>query len=162
MEKPIIVSKSTLSDLSKKAKLSKRKRQNLNFHQHFGDSIQRLLNAIEPDTYITPHKHETPDKREVFILLEGEMALLIFDDHGNIIDSIYLNKNNIQLVEIPPRTWHSLVSLKEGTVYYEIKDGPYNVVTDKNFAPWAPSEDESDSINYLKFLKEFAEKTKMQ
>ena len=110
-----------------------------------------MLNAIEPDTYITPHKHEAPDKREVFILLEGEMALLIFDNNGNIIDSIYLNKNNIQLVEIPPRTWHSLVSLKEGTVYYEIKDGPYNVLNDKNFAPWAPSEDNSESINYLNF-----------
>ena len=58
----IIIDSKTLEDLSQKAKESKRKRINLNFHIGDSDLLQRFLNAMEPSTYVRPHKHENPDK----------------------------------------------------------------------------------------------------
>lgn len=149
----IIVDQTTLNKLSFEAKKIKRKRLNRNFHTSNYDMIQRMLNAIEPETYVAPHKHESPDKREVFIVLKGKMKIVLFNDNGEITKSIHLQKNGVLLVEIPPKTWHTVISLQAGTVYYEVKDGPYDVTNDKIFAPWAPAEDDITSVEYLKELK---------
>ncbi len=153
MTKAIIVDQTVLKKLSSEAKKSKRKRLNYNFHTSSSDTIQRMLNAIEPETYIAPHKHENPDKREVFVLLKGKMTILFFDDKGEITNFISLDKSGITLVEIPPKTWHTVISMQTGTVYYEIKDGPYDVQADKIFAPWAPLEEDCNSMEFLKKLK---------
>ena len=150
----IIIDSKTLEDLSQKAKESKRKRINLNFHIGDSDLLQRFLNAMEPSTYVRPHKHENPDKREVFIILQGSIAIVIFDDYGKIADISELSKEKgVHAVEIPAKKWHTLVSLEEKTVLYEIKDGPYNVTTDKQFADWAPDEDSDKAVEYLEKIK---------
>ena len=114
-----------------------------------------MLNAFEPGTYIQPHKHESPDKREVFIVLRGSLLVVIFDETGNTVEFVLLDpaKGNFA-IEIPAGVWHSVVSLEKGTVVYEIKDGPYQLISDKNFASWAPKEGDSDCAEYLKKLTE--------
>lgn len=148
-----IVSPKLLDELSQKAANSPRKRLNHNFHDDLADPINRMLNAFEPGTYIQPHKHENPDKREVFIVLRGSLVVVVFDDSGNPLDFILLDpaKGNFA-VEIPPGVWHNVVSLESGTVVYEIKDGPYIHPLDKNFASWAPREGDSECGDYLKEL----------
>ena len=150
-----IVSDKILNELSLKAANSPRLRLNLNFHEDLADPMNRMLNAFEPGTYIQPHKHENPDKREVFIVLRGQLLMVIFDDSGNPADFILLDPTKgTYVIEIPPRTWHSVISLESGTVVYEIKDGPYIPITDKNFAPWAPKEDDENCGEYLARLTE--------
>jgi cupin fold WbuC family metalloprotein len=145
-----IVSNQLLDELTQKAALSSRKRLNLNFHEQLSDPINRMLNAFEPGTYIQPHKHENPDKREVFIVLRGSMLMVIFDDSGTPIDFILLDpQQENHAVEIPSGVWHSVISLAAGTVVYEIKDGPYIQPLDKNFASWAPKEGDTECDNYL-------------
>lgn len=148
-----IVSPQILDELSLKANNSPRKRLNHNFHDYLADPINRMLNAFEPGTYIQPHKHENPDKREVFIVLRGSLVVVIFDDSGNPVEFVLLdpNKGN-HAVEVPPGVWHSVVSLESGTVVYEIKDGPYVQIDDKNFAKWAPKEDDAKCGEYLAWL----------
>ena len=150
-----IVTPEFLSELSQKAANSPRQRLNHNFHDDLADPINRMLNAFEPGTYIQPHKHENPDKREVFIVLRGRLVVVIFDDSGNPVDFILLDtaKGNYA-IEVPPGVWHNVVSLESGTVVYEIKDGPYIQPLDKNFASWAPKEGDSDCDQYLKKLTE--------
>lgn len=109
---------------------------------------------MEPDTYVQPHKHENPDKREAFIILKGRAAVIEFDEKGNITDHILLNSENGNYgVEIPSKTYHSVISLEEGTVLYELKDGPYYQIDDKNFAEWAPMEDHPEAAKYLVDIK---------
>jgi len=146
----IKINETLISETSQKAKLNPRRRMNLNFHKEDSATLQRMLNALEPDTYIQPHKHENPDKAEVFFVLRGRILVLEFDDDGNITEHIVLDaiKGNYG-AEIAVRTWHSIISLEAGSVAYEVKDGPYNVAIDKNFAPWAPSEsNDTDSDSY--------------
>lgn len=130
-----------IKTMSNKAKTSNRKRCNYIFHNSSDDYIQRFLNAAEPDTYVHPHKHENPNKIEIFIILQGRVLIVEFDDSGRIIDHIILDSEKGEKgVEIPPETWHSFIVLKEGSVLYEIKEGPYVKETDKIFAKWAPKE----------------------
>lgn len=144
-----------LNKVSKEAKTSERKRKNYNFHTELSDPLQRLLNAMEPDTYVQPHKHENPDKREAFIILSGTAGIIEFDESGNITGYTILNqKNGNYGVEIAPGTFHTVVSLENNTVVYEIKDGPYSPIDDKNFATWAPHEKDPEAIIYLLKLKE--------
>jgi len=152
----IKVTNNLISKISKQAVVSKRKRINYNFHSQMSDPLQRLLNAIEPESYIQPHKHENPDKREIFFILHGSALVVEFDNTGNIIDHIVLNiAEGNYAVEIPEKTWHTIIALENNTVAYEFKDGPYSPLNDKNFASWAPKEgtDESEQFN-LKILNE--------
>lgn len=98
---------------------------------------------MEPGTYIQPHKHENPDKTEYFFALRGRIAVFEFDASGEIKDCIILdpNKGNFG-IEIAPGTYHSLISLESGSVAFEVKKGPYELATAKDFAIWAPAEGE--------------------
>ena len=148
-----IVSPELLDELSQKAMNSTRKRLNHNFHDDLADPINRMLNAFEPGTYIQPHKHDNPDKREVFIVLRGSLVVVFFDNSGIPTDFVLLDRDKGNLaVEIPVGAWHSLFALESGSVVYEVKDGPYLPMNDKNFAIWAPKEGDNGCAEYLKRL----------
>lgn len=139
-----------LDKVSRLAKESPRGRKNFNFHKTYNDTLQRLLNAIEPYSYIQPHKHEAPDKREVFTVLQGRMLVVEYDASGNITDHCIIAPLEGSFgAEIPACTFHSVFALEPGTIVYEIKDGPYSPIDDKNFAPWAPKEGEPNVKEYI-------------
>ena len=141
-----------LKDTSEKARLSPRQRMNFNLHK-LSDPVQRMLNAIEPESYIQPHRHLSPPKVEVFMILKGKGCILIFSDDGEITETFLLKEGgDIAGVEIPPGVWHTVLSMESGTVFFEVKDGPYQALTDKDFAPWSPGPKEM-SDDYLADLK---------
>lgn len=147
-----------IDQVSAEAKKSSRKRMNYNFHKQASDPMQRLLNAMEPGTYVRPHKHESPDKREVFFVVRGKLLVVQFDEKGNIVDHVILDSSEGTVAaEISERIFHTVISLQEGTVAYEVKDGPYDVADDKNFASWAPEEGSNEASLYLdNLLKQLA------
>ncbi len=145
----IKVTKEMLRSLSAEAAAAPRLRKNHNFHKEDSDTLQRLLNAMEPGTYVTPHRHMDPDKREAFIVLTGKIVAVEFDDKGNITDHAIMSvSEGVRCVEIPEKTWHTLISLEKGTVLYELKDGPYDSSKDKKPAPWAPVEGDPKAGSY--------------
>ena len=139
---PLIkITEDFIKGVSGKAKASPRRRINYNFHPSDSAVLQRLLNAAEPGTYIQPHKHENPDKTEVFIILKGSVVVVEFDEVGSAVDHVILDAaGSTKGVEVPPRKWHSFIVLKPGSVLYEVKEGPYDKNADKKFAAWAPAE----------------------
>lgn len=143
------IDQKTLNSICSEAKQSSRKRKNYNYHDELSDPLQRLLNALEPGTYIQPHKHEDPDKREVFIILTGKVLVITFNDDGSILDHVVLDQKTGNFgVEIPEKTWHSIISLEKNSVVFEVKDGPYAPIADKCFAQWAPEESEAGCLEY--------------
>ncbi len=142
-----------LDALSEKAKQSPRKRMNFNYHKQLDDTLQRMIHAMHRGTYVQPHKHEKPDKREAFVVLRGRIAVVEFDDEGNPVNQIILDRDTGNFgVEIPSKTWHCLVALEDHSAVYEIKDGPYSPADDKNFAVWAPKEGDKGCEEYLENL----------
>lgn len=152
----IKINQNLIAELAEIASISTRKRINYNFHKVPGDPLQRLLNVMQPNTYLQPHKHENPDKREVFIALKGKFLALEFGDEGNIVDFVILDPTTGNYAaEVPARTYHSVICLEPDSAIYELKDGPYDPADDKHFAPWAPKEGEAGCEGYIiKILKE--------
>ena len=149
----ITINRQLTSGLTAEARSSARLRKNYNFHQDYADPVNRMLNAFEPRTYVRPHKHESPDKWEVFIVLTGRALVCQFDNKGEIMEHTVLDHTRGAYgVEIAPREWHAVISLDSGTVLYEVKPGPYAPIDDKNFAPWAPAEGTPEAANYLTSL----------
>ena len=138
-----------LDSLTSKAKESPRKRSHLNLHRELGDPIHRLCVAIEPGTYIRPHRHASPDTFEVFMLLRGSAVFLLFDDDGTVTWLSVLRAGGpVMAVEIPAKTWHAMASLESGTIFFEIKQGPYVQPAGHNVAPWSPAEGEPASTKF--------------
>lgn len=141
-----------LDRVSSAAKAAPRQRMNHNLHR-LEDSVQRMLNAMEPDTYVRPHRHLEPPKSETFVILRGRAAVLIFDDAGSVCEAEILSPRGRCIVDIPAGFWHALVALDPGTVLFESKDGPYIAASDKLFAPWAPAEGASEAQAYREWMR---------
>jgi cupin fold WbuC family metalloprotein len=149
----IIIDKNLTDKITEQARRLPRKRKNYNFHRELTDPMNRMLHAMEPGTYVQPHKHENPDKREAFIILKGRVAVVEFDSTGNPVEHFILDpKVGNYGAEIQPRTWHCLIALEEGSLVYEVKDGPYDPSDDKFFAPWAPAEGDAGTEEYKNTL----------
>jgi len=133
------VTHKNLAALSAEARANARLRKNFNLHSRLDDPVQRLLNALEPGTYVRPHRHVAPAKWELMSILAGRAVLLVFDDDGIVQERIELDSAT-PVVEVPPATWHALAALETGTVLLEIKAGPYVPAAPGDFATWAPAE----------------------
>jgi cupin fold WbuC family metalloprotein len=148
-----------LDDLILQAAVSPRRRQHRNIHSDYADPCQRFFNAIEPDSYLRPHRHGPTQGAETLIAVRGVMALVAFDDQGEIKQIQRLgggagaiNPNVAIGTEIPPGQWHTVVSLASGSVLLEVKAGPFDPNDPKVPAPWAPEEGTPDGVVYLKRL----------
>jgi cupin fold WbuC family metalloprotein len=156
MNKIKMIDKQLLDETAAKAAVSPRRRMNYNFHAMPDDPVNRLLNAMEADTYLRPHRHSNPDKDEIFILLRGRVAILLFDDAGAVTDTVILDPlKGCYGGEIAAGVWHGLVVLESGSVIYEVKQGPYAPLSPGNFAPWATvAADMQSAADYVKHLKQ--------
>lgn len=138
-----------LSAVSAKARTSPRLRMNDNLHA-MEDPIHRLLNATEPGTYVQPHRHGTPARGETLSVVRGRGAVLVFDDAGRVVEKAVLSPNGpVFVAEVPAGTWHTLVALEPGTVWFEVKSGPYAAPPEQDLAPWAPAPGAADAGAYL-------------
>lgn len=152
-----VIDQSVLDQLSLEAATSPRLRKNLNMHDDYADVCQRLFNAMEPGTYIRPHRHVDPAKAECFIAVRGRMALIVFDDHGAIEQVVPFGDGcNVKAIELPAEQWHSLLALEPNSIFFETKPGPYAPLSDKDFAPWSPPENSPDTDKYLSVLTKAA------
>ncbi|STQ91893.1 WbuC family cupin fold metalloprotein [Iodobacter fluviatilis] len=144
-----LINKGTLADLSAAAKDSPRLRKNLNFHASNESACHRLLNALEPGTYVQPHRHSDVEKDETMIVLSGRFGVLIFDETGKITSQAVLAADGHLGINIPAGAFHSMVALESGSVFFESKAGPYVPLSDSEKASWAPAEGEPGSEAYL-------------
>lgn len=149
-----IIDKQLLDSTTDRARQSPRLRMNYNFHEQLDDPINRLLNAMEPGSYIRPHRHLNPDKEEIFLLLRGKAMLFLFDNDGNITGKLLIDPlAGSYGAEIEPGVWHCLLVMVPGTVVYEIKTGPFAPLHPDNMAPWSPEPDDEKGIKeYLTYL----------
>ena len=140
-----IITADLFSQLNSKAAASPRLRVNHNIHPQLDDPVQRFFNAMQPGTYVRPHRHTDPQRWEFFLVLSGHVSVLLFDDKGRVTGRYELQEAGpTRGLEISPGQWHTLVAMQP-SILFELKEGPYNQLTDKDFAPWAPVEADSDA-----------------
>ncbi len=127
-------------------------------HQGDPDPLQRMVNAVQPGTYVQPHRHLHPPKAETFIVLAGSAGFIFFSDDDPVdLDSaeyVLLDRDRgAFVVDIRPGVWHGLVCLVPDTVLFEVKNGPYAPHSDKDFAPWAPEPGTQEAAEFVKELE---------
>lgn len=148
-----IVNRQLLDQISAEARSNPRLRKNFNIHQVDSFPAQRLLNAVEPDSYIRPHRHLDPLKDETFVIIRGRLGIIVFDNSGEISEKILLDAEGENIVaDIPSGVFHTAVSLAEGTVFFEAKAGPYLPLTEDEIPSWSP-ESGAGADQYLAGLK---------
>ncbi|WP_279048483.1 WbuC family cupin fold metalloprotein [Cedecea davisae] len=141
----------TFSDLQKQSEQaanSPRLRAHRNLHPELSDPVQRLAIAMEPGTYVRPHRH--PHTFELLTSLSGRFLVLNFDDNGNVTHRVVLGED-CKVLETEAGTWHAVLSLDKGGVIFEVKYGAYQPVAEQDMAPWAPAENEPGTAELMKW-----------
>jgi cupin fold WbuC family metalloprotein len=144
-----------LAAVSADARARPRRRANFNFHPADDFPAHRLLVAIEPDSWLQPHRHLDPTKDESIFVVAGALGVVIFDDAGAVLASRRLSPGGDCCgIDITHGTWHTVVALQPGTVIFEAKAGPYRPLRTEEQAPWAPAEGEPGVADYAQALRQ--------
>jgi cupin fold WbuC family metalloprotein len=153
-------SSESLDVLTQSAEQSSRHRQHKNIHQHYTEPCQRLFNAIGISSYIRPHRHSIDPKDECLIAVRGRMALLVFDDIGQLQQVIRFGAQTTESqqaigvgINLPAGVWHTVIAEVPGSILFEVKLGPFNPEQAKEYASWAPEENTPEAAEYLMELK---------
>jgi cupin fold WbuC family metalloprotein len=129
---------------------------NHNFHSGADDNPHRFLNVLLEGTYIQPHRHANPPKSESFIVLEGAVDVIVFDDDGRVTGRYALGgespKGHVWGIDIAPGIWHTILPRTARAVCFEVKPGPWEPANDKEFALWAPAEGDPAAAAYAQAL----------
>jgi cupin fold WbuC family metalloprotein len=154
MNEPTIIGPALLDQIWRQARESPRRRKNFNFHLREFDPANRLLNAVEPDSYVRPHRHMDPAKDETIIAVRGSFGVVFFGERGVVTKSLIIRAGGETMgVNIPHGIYHTLVALDSGSVFFEAKAGPYVPISMGEFAAWAPAEGDPGALAYLEKLR---------
>jgi cupin fold WbuC family metalloprotein len=151
-----LITRKLVDEVRARAQASARRRMNYNFHASAEDNPHRMLNILVRGTYIAPHRHRNPDKAESFLVLEGVAKVICFNDTGEPaqVHRLYApGSGDIWGIDLAAGVWHTICAESEYAVCYEVKPGPWQAATDKEFAPWAPRENEPGWLDYLRYLE---------
>jgi len=146
-----LIDRELIDRIAHSAEGTVRRRLNHNFHSGPNDNPHRFLNVLLRGTYVRPHRHIDPPKSETFVVLEGRAAVLIFNEDGSIASRHVLGEDTLG-IDLSSGLWHTIVALTDRAICFEVKPGPWQPATDKEFAPWAPAEGDPGVSDYLASL----------
>lgn len=126
------ITQGLLDCLTEQAKTSERLRVNLDLRDSDLDGSQRMLNAIEPGSFVPIHRHQKTS--EVIVCLRGKLRVEYYDELERICsDSFVIEPNGPNVaVSVPMGQWHTAHALESGTCVLEMKNGAYEPITDKD------------------------------
>jgi len=142
-------SSAQLRQLEKDAACSERRRSHLNAHPGLDANVQRLFIAMQPDTYLRPHRHPEAHKWEFFVVLDGRIDLLVFAENGEVLERVEMSSEKTRAVEVPAGSWHAYVCMRADTLALEIKEGAYLPTRQQDFAPWSAAENTEPAPAFL-------------
>ena len=124
------ITQGLLDDLTAKAKASPRLRMNMDLRNSAEDRSQRMLNAIEPGSPLPIHRHQKTS--ETVVCLRGKLVWEFYDElERRCTERIELSPNGpVVALNVPIGQWHTVHALETGSVILEVKDGPYEPISD--------------------------------
>jgi cupin fold WbuC family metalloprotein len=153
-----VVDRNLVAEKAVDAAANPRRRDIHVLHDGDPDPLQRMVNAVQPGTYVQPHRHLHPPTAETFVVLTGSAGFVLLDDDDpadlDRAARVLLDRERgAYAVDIRPGVWHGLVCLAPDTVLLEVKNGPYAPHSDKDFAPWAPAPDSPQAVAFVQDLE---------
>lgn len=127
----MLINEELINEITEKAKGSPRLRMNFNLHDSLDAKAQRLLNALEPGTILPVHRHV--ETAETYMVLRGSIKVLLYNDKKEITAEFLIDPELNQYgLHIAKGQWHTLEVLESGTIIFEVKDGPYAPLSEKD------------------------------
>lgn len=158
-QQAIVIGTDLVRQAVEASRRSPRRRIILPLHKSPGASLHRMLNAIQPHSYIQAHRHLHPPRPESIIVLQGAIITFIFAETGQVTETAVLAAGTTAFgIDFEPAVLHTFLALKPDTVLFEVKPGPYEVQTDKDFAPFAPAEKNPAAAGFMADLYKHAGK----
>lgn len=137
------INKKLLETLLAEAKENSHLRQNFDLRTSSTDTSQRMLNALQPQTEVSIHRHEKTT--ETVICLVGKLEEIIYEEVNEYVhetisccDDVIREKSFKEVsrqilspvegkfgIQIPAGAWHT-INVIEPSVIFEAKDGAYN------------------------------------
>jgi cupin fold WbuC family metalloprotein len=143
------ISEKLFEAVAQQASQSPRLRKNHNFHAE-SDLVQRFLNVLQPGTYVRPHRHcrQQPGSGfECFLVLQGAIGVLLFNEQGEVVRHERLEATGgLRGIQLQEGHYHSLLALAPDSVMFELKQGPYEPLKDKDFLMQFPLEGTPESM----------------
>ena len=143
-----------LAELQAQAQQALRRRAHRLLHASHDEPVQRMLVAVETDSYIRPHWHPQVEKWELLTILRGSLAYLLFDGNGRVTHRWLLSPAGPTWgLEVPAGSWHSLVALEAGSVFLEVKQGPFAPLQEQDFAAWSPAPESDQAAGFVDWMR---------
>lgn len=117
------ITENLLDELTIKAKRSERLREAFDLRNSPQDNSQRILNALEPGTFVPVHRHTMSS--ETVVVIRGSVRQNFYSENGDIIESFVVSSSSMPMYHVPKNAWHNTESLESGTIIFETKDGKY-------------------------------------
>ena len=118
-----------LDKLTEAAKANPRLRMNYDLRNSEADQSQRILNAIEPGSVVSIHRHQKSS--ETIVCLRGRLVEEFYDGvERKCTETIELSPNGpVVALNIPKGQWHTARAIESGTITMEVKDGQYEPIS---------------------------------
>lgn len=140
------IGQSELNTLKAAVKASVKRRARINAHPDAEDALHEMIIAIDPASYIRPHKH--PGKSEAFHIIEGEVDIIVFSDEGAIERIVPLGPPGSRrpfYYRMSTPFFHTLIIRSGILIVHEITNGPFRPEA-AVFADFAPDECELEKV----------------
>ena len=141
-----VVDQNLLELVKKRAREASCGRYRMCLHHTPDDPAQEMLVAHRHDTYSRPHRHQ---RSMMFLLLEGAVSVLLFNDAGRVIEKLEMEPpggSGAFLFRVSANTWYMEIARSRVTVHCEILDGPNPNGDATSYARWSPEEGDSTGI----------------
>ena len=138
-----LINKDLLAELHEKAVTNERLRMNFDLRTTADDTSQRMLNALQPGTKVSIHRHLKTS--ETVVCLEGCLDWVFYEELPNIDaggpihdgetaadESQFVETARFRVcprdgqfgIQVPKGAWHSVIVHEPSTIL-EAKDGAY-------------------------------------
>lgn len=133
---------------------SPRRRSAFTLHQSYAEPVQRMLVAMQPDSYVQPHQHTGSAQWELFVMLQGQADFLVFSPAGQLLQKHRLAAGqSCTGLELSPGQFHSVVAVDGPVVFLEVKQGPFDPTAPRYYGSFAPAEAEPHAGAFLRQMQ---------
>ncbi len=145
------LSNDVLVKLSEQALAHQMKKARILLHGKSDHALHEMLITHSRGRYIRPHINESSAKS--FLVLEGEMMVLLFDDDGKVSDKYLLGQQKSGadfMLRVQDPVFHTIVVVSETVTFLETILGPHQKT---RYADFAPDPEDDAASSYFAWLE---------
>lgn len=131
-----VLQEAHVCELKKLALQHQLKRSRLCLHRSRDEAVQEMIIVAHRDSHLEAHKHPL-HKPESYHMIEGELAVNVFAEDGEIIERLILRHDAYpRMYRIQGNIWHQPIPISEWVVYHEVYTGPFDKDIDVVYRVW--------------------------